>query len=224
MRRTIVFDVIETLLDLKALDSQFDRTFGDATARTEWFQQSLQLALVSTVTGAYSDFTSVGKAALEMTAQRRSVALSDEDATLIIGGVRDLPAHPDVREALQRLQYAGLRLAALTNSTQDVAEAQLGSAGLRPFFEQVFSADSVQRLKPAPEPYRFAAEGMGVSVGEIRMVAAHAWDIAGATRVGCAAAFVAREGKVLDPLVTRPDIVGADLGEVAERVLQVERS
>ncbi|MDP9350847.1 MAG: haloacid dehalogenase type II, partial [Chloroflexota bacterium] len=126
MRRIILFDVIETLLDLKALDSQFDRTFGDATARTEWFQQSLQLALVSTVTGAYSDFTSVGKAALEMTAQRRSVALSDEDATLIIGGVRDLPAHPDVREALQRLQYAGLRLAALTNSTQDVAEAQLG--------------------------------------------------------------------------------------------------
>jgi 2-haloacid dehalogenase len=43
-----------------------------------------------------------------------------------------------------------------------------------------------------------AAERMGVTIGEIRMIAAHAWDIAGARRAGCAAAFVARPGMVLD--------------------------
>jgi 2-haloacid dehalogenase len=51
-------------------------------------------------------------------------------------------------------------------------------------------------------------------------VAAHAWDIAGALRVGCLAAFVARPGAVLDPLAPKPDIIGADLHEVANRILE----
>jgi 2-haloacid dehalogenase len=96
------------------------------------------------------------------------------------------------------------------------------NSGLRDYFEQILSADDVERLKPAPEPYRMAAESLGVKVGEVRLVAAHAWDVAGAMRAGCAAAFVARPGMVLDPLVERPDVVGADLWEVAARILEIE--
>jgi len=33
------------------------------------------------------------------------------------------------------------------------------------------------------------AERLGVGTGELRLVAAHAWDIAGALHAGCAAAF-----------------------------------
>jgi 2-haloacid dehalogenase len=53
-------------------------------------------------------------------------------------------------------------------------------------------------------------------------IAAHAWDIAGALRVGCETAFVARPGMVLDQLVERPDIVGTDLLEVADYILERE--
>ncbi|GAC1663057.1 MAG: hypothetical protein PVS3B1_38730 [Ktedonobacteraceae bacterium] len=63
---------------------------------------------------------------------------------------------------------------------------------------------------------------MGVAIGDLRLIAAHAWDIAGASRVGCATAFVARPGMVLDPLVERPDIVGTDLLEVADYILERE--
>jgi 2-haloacid dehalogenase len=84
------------------------------------------------------------------------------------------------------------------------------------------SADTVRRLKPAPEPYRHAAERLGVPVDQVRLVAAHAWDVAGAARAGCATAFVARPGKVLDPLVAPPEVVGADLGEVADHILAVD--
>ncbi|MDQ5828565.1 MAG: HAD-IA family hydrolase, partial [Actinomycetota bacterium] len=136
--------------------------------------------------------------------------------------MRGLPPHPEVAESLSRLRDAGLRLATLTNSTQQVAEAQMDNSGLRGYFEQLLSADAVRRLKPAPEPYHMAAEALGVGVGEIRLVAAHAWDVAGALRAGCAAAFVARPWMVLDPLVQRPDVVGADLREVADRILEVE--
>ena len=222
MARICVFDVNETLLDLGALDPHFERIFGDASLRRVWFGQLLQSALVATVTGAYSDFGKVGGAALEMVAERQGVTLSDEDKQQILGGMRELPPHPEVAEGLARLRDAGLRLATLTNSTQQVAEAQMENSGLRDYFEQLLSADAVRRLKPAPEPYRMAAQTLGVDVGEIRLVAAHAWDVAGALRAGCAAAFVARPGMVLDPLVQRPDILGADLREVADRILEVE--
>src|SRR5215213_7111187 len=222
MARVCVFDVNEPLLDLGALDPHFERVFGDAGVRRAWFLQLLQSALVATVTDTYSDFGQVGGAALEMVAEREGVDLSDEDRQKILGGMRELPPHPEVPESLGRLRDAGLRLATLTNSTKPVAQAQMENSGLRDYFEQILSADSVRRLKPTPEPYRMAAESLGVEVGQVRLVAAHAWDVAGALRAGCAAAFVARPGMVLDPLADRPDVVGADLREVAAQILEIE--
>jgi len=222
MAGVCVFDVNETLLDLGALDPHFERLFGDAGVRRAWFLQLLQSALVATVTGAYSDFGTIGGAALDMVAEREGVDLSEEERQRILGGMRELPPHPEVAGSLDRLRDAGLRLATLTNSTQQVAEAQMESSGLRGYFEQILSADAVKRLKPAPEPYRMAAESLGVEIGQVRLVAAHSWDVAGALRAGCAAAFVARQGMVLDPLVERPDVVGGDLAQVTARILEAE--
>ncbi len=53
MQRICVFDVIETMLDLQALDPHFQRVFGDTTARLDWFSQMLHSALVATITAAY---------------------------------------------------------------------------------------------------------------------------------------------------------------------------
>jgi 2-haloacid dehalogenase len=224
MARVQVFDVNETLLDLAALDPHFQRVFGDARVRQVWFAQLIQSALVATVTGAYRPFGQIALAALQMTAGQAGVELADADRDAIAAQLRQLPAHPEVSGALRRLQEAGFRLAALTNSTEEVARAQLEHAGLIDRFEQVLSADTVRRLKPAPEPYRHAAERLGLPVGQVRLVAAHAWDVAGAARAGCATAFVARPGKVLDPLVEPPpEIVGADLAEVADRILTLDR-
>ena len=169
MARVCVFDVNETLLNLGALDSHFERIFGDASVRRAWFGQVLHSALVATVTGAYSDFGTIGGAALEMTAERQGVTLSGEDKRLIVGGMRELPPHPEVADILSRLREAGIRLATLTNNTQQVAEAQLQNSGLRDYFEQALSADAVKRLKPAPEPYCIDAQCFCVEVGVVRL-------------------------------------------------------
>lgn len=223
MTRACVFDVNETLLDLGALDPHFERLFGDASARQVWFGQFLQLWLTETVTGVYQPFGAIGGAALKMVAEGRGVEVSDEEVGEVLGGMKDLPPHPEVEEGLSRLRDAGFRLATLTNSTQEVAEAQIENSGLGDYFEQTLSADTVGRLKPAPEPYRMAAERLGVGFGDIRLVAAHGWDIAGALRAGCAAAFVARPGKALFPTAPSPDVVGADLREVADLIVAAEK-
>jgi 2-haloacid dehalogenase len=222
LARVCVFDVNETLLELTALDAPFERVFGVPGVRREWFGQLLQSAFVSTITDAYADFGTIGRAALEMVARRHAIELAAEDRDAILGTMRSLPPHPEVPAALERLRSAGLRLAALTNSTEAVATAQLTGAGLAPFFERILSADAARRLKPAREAYETAAAALGVDVGATRLVAAHAWDVAGALRAGAAAAFVARPGMVLDPLAPVPDIVGVDLAEVAELILEVE--
>jgi 2-haloacid dehalogenase len=220
VRRVCVFDVNETLLDMAALDPLFERVFGDTSVRRLWFNQMLQSAFVATITDAYVRFGEAAAAALRMTEERQGVEVSDEDRQEILGGLRDLPPHPEVPESLDRLHEAGFRLATLTNSTQEVAEAQLQNAGLTEKFEQILSADTARRLKPAPAPYRMAARSLGVPDREMRLVAAHAWDVAGALRAGCAAAFVARQP--FDPLVERPDVVGADLSEVADGIIATE--
>jgi 2-haloacid dehalogenase len=222
MARVCVFDVNETLLDLGALDPHFERIFGDASTRQAWFGQFLALWLTEMVTGEYKDFGTIGGGALEMVAERQGVDLSEEDKQQILGGMQELPPHPEVVENLSRLRDAGIRLAALTNSTQQVADAQIDNSGLREYFEQVLSADAVERLKPSPEPYRMAAGSLGVEVGQVRLVAAHAWDVVGAMRAGCAAAFVARPGMILNPLAERPDVVGSDLREVADQIFEIE--
>jgi 2-haloacid dehalogenase len=222
MARVCVFDVNETLLDLRALDPHFQRVFGDAGLRQQWFAQFIHNAFVVTITERYQPFGAIGAAALDMIAARRGVTLAPADRTAILSEIKTLPPHPEARAALERLRGAGFRLASLTNSTAEVAVAQLTHAGLADLFERILSADEVRRLKPAPEPYRYAAKAMGVEVGQIRLIAAHAWDIAGALSAGCAAAFVARPGMVLDPLAQRPDIVGVDLREVVDHILAAE--
>lgn len=222
MPRVIVFDVNETLLDLAALDPAFARAFGDAAARREWFAQMLRAAFVSVITDRYADFGAVGQAALAMTAQRRGVDLSEEERAEILGGMRRLPPHPEVPGSLERLQRAGLRLAALTNSTKEVADAQLTNAGLFGYFEQVLSVDDAGRLKPHPAVYQMAARRLDVEPGGLRLVAAHNWDVTGAMRAGCAGAFIARPGMILGPLDEHPDIAGPDLDAVADRILEVE--
>jgi 2-haloacid dehalogenase len=55
----------------------------------------------------------------------------------------------------------------------------------------------------------------------MRMVAAHDWDVWGAMRAGCAAAYVARTEAPF-VLGEPPDVVGPDLLAVAESILLVD--
>lgn len=222
MPRVIVFDLIGTLLDLQALDPHFERFFGDAVLRKEWFAQTLQLAMAAALTNTYEDFGVQADTGLEITARRYKVSMLGEEKNMILGTLRKLRPFPEVAKSLQRLRDAGLKLATLTNSTANMAEAQLTFAGLRDHFDQVISADEVQHFKPAPEVYHLAARRLGVEPEQVRLVTAHDWDVTGALRAGCAATFVARPGQVMNPFGPQPDLRGADLGAVVEQILAVE--
>ena len=216
-----MFDVMETLLDLRPLWDPFARAFGDSPPVGEWFARLLHGSLVATLTDTYEDFGSIGARALDAVAWRRGEDLPEDQRKAILETMRRLPPHPEVLGALTRLRSAGFPLATLTNSSGEAARLQLDHAGLAGLFDHILSVEEVRRYKPAPEPYLMAAERLDVPPSEMRMVAAHDWDVWGALRAGCAAAFVAR-GSPPFLLGQPPDITGADLTAVAEAILKAD--
>lgn len=219
-RRVVVFDVNETMLDVEGLAPLFEEGFGDRDAAREWFTTVLHYSNVATLAGPYAQFGAIADAALTMLTESRRVVLAPSGRERILASFRSLAPHPDVQPALESLRRHGFRLVTLTNSAPEAVAQQLTNAGLAHHFERSFSVDAVQRFKPAPEPYRHVAKELGVGLDDLRLVAAHAWDVVGALRAGCRAAFVARPGKVLYPLGPTPDIVAPDCLAVAQAIVE----
>jgi 2-haloacid dehalogenase len=218
--KVLVFDVNQTMLDLNALRPHFVRAFGDGKVLDEWFALLLHYSLVVTVADAYADFGTVGRAVLEMLANNKGVKVSADDTTRILQGVLTLPPHPDVPESLKQLKSAGFRMVTLTNSSPSAVKAQLQNAGLTDYFEESISVETVHRFKPDIQVYRSAAAHLGVPADELLLIAAHAWDVFGATKAGWQAAFVARPGISLLPLGPKPGIVAPDMRAVAAALLK----
>jgi 2-haloacid dehalogenase len=216
MDGVLAFDVNETLLDLSVLDEPFAEVFGDAALRPVWFQTMLQLSFVGGLTGRYVDFSTAQRAALRMLGARTGTEVDDAVVERIVGGMQRLPPHAEVPDALARLRAAGQRQVALTNSPLEVARAQLRYAGIAELFDDALSADEVRELKPGPRPYQLVAERSGVEIGEVMLVAAHAWDVSGALAAGARAAFIARPGMVPSPLGDEPTLTAGDIAQLAD--------
>ena len=217
--KVVVFDVNETLLDLAALDPAFTAAFGDAGARSQWFGQLLELFLTATIVDRYRPFGVLAQEAVTMVAERHGATVTRESRAGIVAAMAEARAHPDVAPALERLAVAGVRMAVLTNSTLKAVQAQLRHAGIDRWFESILSADEVHCYKPGRRAYEHAAAALSLEPAEIRLVAAHAWDIAGAQAAGCRTAFVARRDKAPARESAPPDIEGAGLLDVVERIL-----
>lgn len=220
--KAIVFDVNETLLDLRAMEPLFEEAFGSTDLLAPWFGQLLRHSLVATVTDTYSPFDVLGVDALQLTAAKAGLDLSENGAAHVVDGMRYLPPHPDVLPAITRLRDHGFSIATLTNSPQHLLTAQLTNAEIADLFDMTLTVDPVRKFKPHLDTYRSGAERLGVDMSELRLVAAHDWDVSGAIRAGAAAAFVARPGMVLSGASETPDIVGPDLEAVAAAIINID--
>jgi 2-haloacid dehalogenase len=119
--------------------------------------------------------------------------ISAADRLRILQQFQALPLFPDVAPAIERLYAAGYKLVVFTNGALATAQKQLQNAGISKSFVEIHSADEVQRYKPAIEAYQFLAHKLNAGVSQITMVAAHDWDIAGASWAGFQTVFIERE-------------------------------
>ena len=128
--KVIFFDVNETLLDLTAMKDSVGKILGNRSDLLPlWFTTMLQYSLVSTVGRQYNDFGIIGAAALQMVAANHNIKLTEDEAKeAILGPIRSLPAHPEVKVALQSLKDAGYKLVSFTNSSNIGVETQFKNA------------------------------------------------------------------------------------------------
>jgi 2-haloacid dehalogenase len=218
--KMLFFDVNETLLDLNAMRTVIGDALGSRPDLLAlWFTTMLHNSLVVTLADQYKDFGELGVAALLMVARNHGVSLSPETAKQAVSVIRSLPAHPDVRPALEELKGEGFRMATLTNSSQSAVDAQMQNAGLTDLFETRLSVEERQLFKPHSHVYRWAARRLGFAPEKCMLVAAHGWDVAGAIWAGCRAAFISRPGAQLFPLAPEPEIVEPDLRAAAKRLI-----
>ena len=212
----VVFDVLETLLDLDPIGARLEEVGQPAAVLGPFFMRFQRDAMALTLAGDVADFTRTARQALRTETKQ---AMSDENIEYVLQGFAEVPAFPDAAPALRVLSEAGVAVGCLTVGDPANTRSFLAGEGLDAYIDQVVTSDAVGVWKPAPEVYRHSAKALNCELGRMALVAVHAWDCHGAKKVGALAGWCSRlegePGEVFLPA----DLRGDDLVEVVEGLL-----
>lgn len=221
-RNTILFDINETVLDLSSLKPLFAEHFGNEAFTATWFSMLLHSSNVCALTGVKSDFGSLAGVMLDTFAARMKQPLSAQAKQTILGAFATLPAHADMRQALEQLHAAGYRTVAFTNSSIQLVTSQITNSGLMELFDQRISVESTGSFKPDPKVYHFAAETLGQPIEQLRLIATHDWDTHGALSAGMQAAYIDRTGAPYHAQYLRPDAFATSMTELVQQIITLD--
>jgi len=91
---------------------------------------------------------------------------------------------PGVREGLEELRQAGIKLGIVTSRVRDTTLYGLQLFGLLDFFQAIVTMEDVENHKPGPEPVLRGAELLGLPPAAVLMVGDSPNDIAAARAAG----------------------------------------
>jgi HAD superfamily hydrolase (TIGR01509 family) len=92
--------------------------------------------------------------------------------------------YPGVREGLEELKRADIRLGVVTGKAQDGADSTVNAAGLREIVDVVLGYTSVANPKPAPDIALLALEKLGIEPSAALVVGDSVHDLQMAQRAG----------------------------------------
>jgi 2-haloacid dehalogenase len=178
-----------------------------------WFASALRDYFALSHAGDYAPLAEV----LEKSLPRTLAELGAEpvDAGSILGAFRSLDAAPGAAEAVEHLASADTKIVALTNGSESLTRGLVEGAGLAAHFSVYLSCDSIRVSKPHPRVYEMAK---GVAEGKLWLVAAHAWDIAGARRARLSAAWISSKERQYPDYFPAPSVIAENLADAARRI------
>lgn len=228
MKVTLAFDVYGTLIDTHGVVQVLEGMVGERArefSRT-WRDKQLEYSFRRGLMQNYQTFAVCTSQALDYTCGVYQVVLGADRKQRLLDTYRVLPAFPDAREGLARLQGAGVRLFAFSNGGAEAVESLLDNADLREFFLDVVSCDELKSFKPNPAVYAHFLRRAEAVACEAWMISGNPFDVLGARSAGLRAAWVKRSpAEVFDPWGTEPDLIVAHLTELAGRIpLPAERA
>lgn len=213
----VAFDVMETLFSLAPVGEALESAGADARGLERFFARLLRDGFALSAAGDYRPFREVAGQAAAFVLPEASA----DQRQAVLDAFSTLEPHPDAEPALAALAEAGIRIITLTNGSSETTAKLLSDAGLDRYVEVILTVEGPRRWKPAPEPYRFAADSLGVAPERLALVAVHAWDVHGAARAGLMTGWAARlEGHFPD-IYQPADVSGPDLVAVAQALLDL---
>lgn len=216
--RMIGFDVFGTLVDPTGIADVLRPYAGERTPAlvAEWRRSQLEFTFRRAAMGRYQPFDRVTRAALDRAVTLTDVNIPPSEREELTAAWARLPPFPEAADALEKLRAAGHRCVAFSNGTPAGLQALLKYANLDGHLDDVLSVEQVGTYKPAPAVYEHLVEQGGGDADAAWLVSGNAWDVIGARAAGLHAAWVQRDAGVpFDPWENEPDLVVADLAELA---------
>ena len=216
----VVFDVNETLSDLRPLAERFSEVGAPAALVPTWFAGVLRDGFALTAVGATAPFAQIGRALLlSLFHAEPGVADPPAAAERVLAAFGELDVHPDVVPGVRALARAGVRMVTLSNGAAEVAEGLLTRAGLRGLVEHVLSVQPSGAWKPSARAYAEAGRATGVPLERMLLAAVHPWDVEGAGRAGMRTAWVDRlGGSPYPPHFSAADLTVRGVDDLAARL------
>lgn len=220
-RGTVVFDIIGTCFSLEKPRQRLVELGAPPHALELWFAQTLRDAFALSHAGGYRPLKEVLEAELPRTMKVLDVDLSTTQLSHVVNSFSELELQPGAMNAFQILTLAGWQLVALTNGSEDSTRKLLERANAIQHFASIFSCDAIGKTKPHPDVYAMAGRD---TQEDVWMVAAHAWDIAGAARSGLRTAFITQQEKEYLSIYPQPNVVASNLVTAASLIVETNNA
>ena len=217
---TIAFDMIGTCFSLDKPKQRLTALGAPAYTLQLWFAQTLRDAFALSHAGGYQPLKEMLEAELPRTLTILGVEASTQQRSHVVAAFSELELETGAVETFQHLTQSGWRIVALTNGSAESTNKLLEQAGVKHYFVEVRSCDELQITKPHPKVYQLLQPK---AEGDLWLLAAHAWDIAGATRAGLKTAFITLEEGAYLSAYPKPDVIASSLMEAVRQIVGMSR-
>jgi 2-haloacid dehalogenase len=219
--RAIFFDALTTF-DQKPTVARLEQVFpgrGSELGKA-WRTLQFEYAWLRSLGAQYEGFFKVTQDALIAACRTLKIEMSERQRSEVMQCFLELKAYPDVGPVLRRFRAASIRVALLSNFTEEMMKAGLKNSGLEGAFDDLLSTDRVRAYKPSPVAYAMGTERFGLHGKDCVFAAFAGWDVAGAKWFGYPTFWVNRNGLPAEELGVIPDGAGRDFEDLAKFVLK----
>ena len=188
---------------------------GDPHAFVTWwrrthFENSMIDALLHR---EHTPYREIGHRSVAWVLERAGIQYTMAEVRHLVAQIETLRPFPEVPGALARLKTR-FKIVVLSNGDPDMLETARQHHRLP--FDAVISVAAANAFKPHVATYTKAAEIMGIGMSDVLFVANHNFDCIGAKSAGMHAAFIDRRKRPFGVTPHQPDLIVADMTELAD--------
>ena len=198
--KAIVFDAYGTLFDVNSAAEKCKDKIGDKWENfaNYWRTTQLEYTWLRSLMKRHKDFWKITEDSLDKSMIAFNINKSMKGELLNL--YKELSPFPEVKNVLEELKKKSLKIAILSNGTQDLLNHLVRSSNFENLFDNIFSIEEVKIYKPDPKVYDIPVNKYKIKKNEITFLSANTWDVSGAGNYGYNSIWVNRGKNVFDKL------------------------